>query len=194
MNKTEEKVKQGSGPENAVKENVQETVAEPVAVPADGRYTRTQALERWEKKFSLDRSQRHFEPKELREIDIYAKDTPTSDEYPNGMWGQLVIIGANTKRPEDKSLNVAFLASDEYRDKEGTSHRIDHTSRTIKFRNGVLDLAHSQSLNVLRFLLQSKDYGREYIVEANDFGGIWRFFGLVEEERVTITKLTTKAM
>lgn len=185
--------KQGSGPESAIKENVVETVAKAASAPEDGRYTKSQALERWEKKFSLDTSRRFFEPKELREIDIYAKDTPASEDYPNGMWGQLVIIGANTKRPEDKSLNVAFLGSDEYRDDKGI-HSIDHTSRTIKFRNGVLDLVHSQSLDVLRFLLQSKDYGREYIVEANDYGGIWRFLGLVEEEQVTITKLVKKTV
>lgn len=192
MTKTVE-AKQGSGPESAVKEEVVETKVVPTSAPKDGRLSEGEALKLWDKKFSLDTSRRSFEPNELREIDIHAKNTPTSEKFPDGMWGQLVLINANTKRPEDKSMNIAYLPSEEYRDDKGI-HSIDHTSRTIKFRNGVLDLSHSQSFDVLRFLVQTKDYGREYIVEESDLGGIWRFLGLVEEVPITITKVVRKAV
>lgn len=183
----------GSSPQNAIKSEVVEKNIKADSAPKDGRLSQGDALRHWKNKFSLDSSRRSIEPKELREIDIYTKDTPTSKEFPNGMWGQLVIINANTKRPEDKALNIAFLGSQEYRDDKGI-HSIDHTSRTIRFRNGVLDLRHSQSLDVLRFLCQSKDYGREYIVEESDLGGFWRFVGLVEDQEVKVTRIVRKVV
>lgn len=175
------------------------TKVKPGSNDKDGieRMTAKEAIEMFNKKIPHDRSGRFYRDSYIENMDVFRKDTPATEEFPDGMFGHFVLIHSGKIADQALTLSIKGDKVIVTSDSEGAGvsrERVEGTGKSIRFIHGRLRREHEQSMEVLRFLYHhpkcSEQGGNGFEIDYEDRGGLWRLLG--KSEVVTIEKVARK--
>lgn len=150
------------------------------------RMSPKEAIEMFGKKLPFDRSGRFIADSYIGSMDVFAKDTPATEEFPDGMFGHFVLI--HTGKIQDQALTLSIKGDNvivtNNPDGGVNRERAEGTGKSIKFIHGRLKREHEQSMEVLRFLFHNpkcaSQGGNGFEIDYDDRGGLWRLLGYAE--------------